>query len=103
MLDMWKSSAGHHYIGIVILWLDHNFKMRSAVLRVLKMDTAHTSANISADVHETLDDFFLVPSLFVGDNASNQVHPTPIRLCPTLTLVILFLFLPYFRFSAILS
>ena len=73
MVDLWKSKAGDHFIGIILLWLDENFSYHTCTLRVLPITVRHTAKNISDLVMGVLGEFFVVPSLFVADNASNQV------------------------------
>lgn len=74
ILDVWKSAAGDHYVGIVVSFIDDGWRMWAVTLAVKHIRVAHTSDNIKSLVTDVLDEFHIIPQCFVADNTANQVR-----------------------------
>ena len=72
-LDLWKSKAGDHYLGIVVLFITEDWQLMSSCLGVKRIKETHTAAHIKEMTVAVLTSFNIVPKCFVADNASNQV------------------------------
>lgn len=73
MVDMWKAANGQHYLGVVIAFITDDWMYHSVALGATPVDVRHTAHNIRSAVCDVLDEFGVVPTVFVSDNASNQV------------------------------
>ena len=73
MLDLWKAANGQHYLGIVICFITADWVYHSVALGTSPINDRHTSENIKNDVVKVLLDFGVTPTVYVADNASNQV------------------------------
>lgn len=73
MLDLWKSIAGEHYLGVTVSFIDEDWTMRAIALAVRPVLVSHTSSNIKDLTTSVLQEFGIVPQCYVADNASNQV------------------------------
>ena len=72
-LDLWKSRAGDHYLGIVVLFITDDWKLLNTCLAVKQIKATHTAVRIQEMTTAVLDSYKIVPKCFVADNASNQV------------------------------
>ena len=72
-LDLWKSRAGHHYLGIVLNFITYDWRLHHATLAVKHIAESHTSANIYDSTTAVLKSYGVTPKCYVADNASNQV------------------------------
>lgn len=73
ILDVWKSTAGDHYVGIVAHFISEEWECWAVTLGVKPIRVAHTSENIKSLVTEVLNEFHIVPQCYVADNCANQV------------------------------
>ena len=72
-LDLWKSRASEHFLGVIINFITDDWKMHSAALALLKVTERHTAQNIKDMTTDVLSKYEVVPSCYIADNASNQV------------------------------
>lgn len=73
ILDVWKSAAGHHYVGIVVSFIDTDWQMWAVTIAVKPVLVSHTSENIKNFVTDVLNEYHIIPQCFVADNTANQV------------------------------
>lgn len=71
VFDLWKSKAHKHYLGVVSHWVDYNGDFQHCALALKEFHDAHSGANIADAIIKILDEFGIIPGLFVADNASN--------------------------------
>lgn len=74
ILDVWKSAAGDHYVGIVVSFIDTDWQMWAVTIAVKPIRVSHTSENVKVLVTEVMNDYHIIPQCFVADNAANQVR-----------------------------
>lgn len=72
-LDLWKSRASTHFLGVILNFITEDWKMHNVALSLLAVTERHTADIIKEMTTRVLDDFGVVPSCFVADSASNQV------------------------------
>lgn len=72
-LDLWKSRAKEHYLGIVVIFITDDWQLLKACLAVNHVKVSHTAQNIFDATTKVLSDFKVSPACYVADNASNQV------------------------------
>lgn len=72
-LDLWKSRAGDHYLGVVVLFITEDWRLMNVCLSVKHITDRHTARLIYEMTTEVLDNFGILPKCFCADNASNQV------------------------------
>lgn len=72
-LDLWKSRAGQHYLGVVVTFITLDWKMQSVCLGMIHVEERHTAENITALTQNILKKYNIIPFCYVADNATNQV------------------------------
>lgn len=73
--DGWTSASNSSFLSVTSHWIDENMDQQTAILRVAPMLEAHTAANISNELKETLQQFDIPQKkihLLVRDNAANM-------------------------------
>lgn len=73
MLDLWKAGNGQHHLGIVVTFITAEWELHTVALGAVPLDVSHTAVNIRNEVTKVLKEFRIVPTVYVADNASNQV------------------------------
>lgn len=73
MVDLWKARNGRHYVGVVVSFITDDWEYHTVALGAIPIDVRHTAANIRSVVQKLLLEFAIVPTVYVADNASNQV------------------------------
>lgn len=74
ILDVWKSAAGDHYVGIVVNFIDDEWNSWAITLAVRPLTVSHTAENVKSIVTDVLAEFAINPQCYVADNAANQVR-----------------------------
>jgi hypothetical protein len=72
--DLWSSSNGHAFLGIVAYWWDMDNTIKSALLALPKLSGIHSGENIAFTIVEILDFYAIKDKLgyFMLDNATNN-------------------------------
>lgn len=72
-LDLWKSRAKQHYLGVVVQFITGDWQLMKVCLGVKHINVSHTAQHIFDATTKLLTEFGVTPSCYVADNASNQV------------------------------
>ena len=73
MADAWKDDAGRHWLGVSTQFGTEDMRIFSPSLGLRLIEERHTSDNIGEMLEEICEEWGILPSLVVSDNASNAL------------------------------